>query len=217
MSSRLIVVAGNITSGKTTLVTRLSASLGWRAEFESADDNPYLEDFYRDMKLWSLPLQFYFLGHRAEQHHRAIMGDRSVVLDRSIYENAQVFATMLHESAYISRRDFETYRRLYNAIASQLAAPDLIIYLHAPVDVLLARINKRGRAFERYISKRYLTELGNRYERWVTTLDLCPVLKVDSERSDFADKVQLDALVAEINRVVLASAANLSPAIVPNR
>jgi deoxyadenosine/deoxycytidine kinase len=198
MTKRLIIVSGNIASGKTTLAERLAATQEWLFEPESVVDNPYLSEFYQSMGSWSLHLQFHFLGHRARQHQAAANATRAVVLDRSIYEDAAVFAAALHEGGHISERDFSTYRRVFDVIASHLQAPDLIIYLRAPIDILLQRIKRRGRPFEKNISKEYLSTLDIFYERWVRSINFCPVLEITSSNDDFADVTHMSSLIKQI-------------------
>lgn len=177
MTKRLVVISGNIATGKTTLTKQLASALDWRPELESVADNPYLADFYRDMPSWSFHLQFHFLGHRVDQHQRAWMSPRSAILDRSIYEDADVFAAVLHETGQMTDRDFATYRRLFDVTTSQMKPPDLILYLHAPTKVLLERIRKRGRPFEQNITDEYLSTLDRFYKRWINSMKLCPILK----------------------------------------
>jgi deoxyadenosine/deoxycytidine kinase len=140
MRNQLVVVAGNIGSGKTTLAKRVANKLNCHVELELVDDNPYLGDFYADMGRWSLHLQFHFLVHRAGQHKRASHSGKPAILDRSIYEDACVFAAALHGLGYMSDRDFATYDKIFDMLASQLQFPKLILYLHAPVHILLERI-----------------------------------------------------------------------------
>src|SRR5512139_2319402 len=96
MTKRIVIVAGNIGVGKTSLAERLGGRLGWNTAYESVSDNPYLPDFYADMHSWSFQLQIFFLGHRAQQYLNLCNGTQSVIFDRSIYEDAYIFARALH-------------------------------------------------------------------------------------------------------------------------
>ena len=154
MAKHLVLVAGNIGAGKTSLTERLAARLNWSADYESVADNPYLSDFYGDMRAWSFHLQIFFLGHRAAQHRQLALDPRSAIIDRSIYEDAHIFARALHEMGNLSERDYTSYLRLYNLIVESLPAPALLIYLRAPVEVLVERITRRGRAMESGITRR---------------------------------------------------------------
>src|SRR5512134_213276 len=129
MSKRLILVAGNIGSGKTSLTERIGERLGWCTAYESVADNPYLPDFYADMRAWSFHLQIYFLGHRAEQYLEAARDPRSSILDRSIYEDAFIFARALHHMGNLSERDYLAYRRLFDLVVQSLPPPNLLVYL----------------------------------------------------------------------------------------
>ena len=199
MTKRLIIVAGNIGVGKTSLAERLGARLGWRTAFESVADNPYLSDFYGDMRTWSFHLQVFFLGHRAHQYLEMAADPQSVVLDRSIYEDAYIFARALHHLGNLTERDYLSYRRVFDLIVSRLPAPDLLIYLRAPVPVLMKRIHSRGRAMESGISADYLSLLESFYDEWMSAYDVCPVLTIRSDDLDFVHKPKhLDIVVQRI-------------------
>jgi deoxyadenosine/deoxycytidine kinase len=199
MPKRLILVAGNIGAGKTSLTERIGARLGWRTAYESVADNPYLPDFYADMRTWSFHLQVFFLGHRAEQHMELWNDPRSAIIDRSIYEDAYIFARALYEMGNLSERDYRAYRRLFDLITRNLPAPDLLIYLRAPVSVLVERIRRRARDMETGISPDYLTLLDSFYEDWLRTFDLCPVLTIHTDDLDFVHHSDhLDIIVDRI-------------------
>ena len=199
MSKRLILVAGNIGAGKTSLTERIGERLGWQTAFESVSDNPYLSDFYADMKQWSFHLQVFFLGHRAEQHLELANDPQSAIADRSIYEDAFIFARALHHLGNLSERDYLAYRRVFEFATKGLPSPDLLIYLKAPVSVLLERINRRGREMESGITEEYLTLLESFYDDWVDNFDICPVLTISSGDLDFVNqKGHLDIVVQRI-------------------
>jgi deoxyadenosine/deoxycytidine kinase len=184
MTKRLVVVAGNIGAGKTSLTERLGARLGWQTAFESVSDNPYLPDFYGNMRVWSFHLQVFFLGHRAQQYLDMARSPRSTILDRSIYEDAHIFARALHHLGNLDERDYLAYRRVFDLLVSTLPPPNLLIYLKAPVEVLVERIRRRARSIESGISPDYLTLLDNFYTDWVATFDLCPVLTIHTGALD---------------------------------
>ncbi len=199
MTKRLILLAGNIGSGKTSLAERIGARLGWYTAFESVADNPYLADFYSDMHLWSFHLQVFFLGHRAQQHLDLANMAQSAICDRSIYEDAYIFVRALHQMGNLSDRDYLSYRRVFDLVVSRLPAPDLLIYLKAPVPVLMDRIQKRARSIETGISTDYLELLDAFYEDWMATFDICPVLTIRTDDLDFVHKPKhLDTVVERI-------------------
>ncbi len=197
MARHLVVVAGNIGVGKTSLTERLGARLGWWTGYESVGDNPYLADFYTDMRQWAFHLQIFFLGHRAEQYLRAARDPRSAILDRSIYEDAHIFARALHHLGNLDERDYLAYRRLYDLVVAGLPAPDLLIYLKAPVEVLLARIRRRGREAERGLDAEYLALLDSFYADWLPTFDLCPVLTIHTHNLDYVHRPEALDVVAQ--------------------
>lgn len=187
-TKRLIVVAGNIGSGKTSLTERLGERLGWVTAFESVADNPYLADFYGDMRIWSFHLQVFFLGHRAQQYLDLACMPQSAILDRSIYEDAHIFARALHHMGNLNERDYFSYRRVFDLVVSRLPPPDLLIHLKAPVPVLVERIHRRGRAIEGGITPDYLALLESFYNDWMQAFDICPVLTIHTDDLDFVNQ-----------------------------
>jgi deoxyadenosine/deoxycytidine kinase len=203
MAKRLILVAGNIGAGKTSITDKLSERLGWQSGYESVADNPFLPDFYADMASWSFHLQVFFLGNRAEQHIRAYEAKKSAILDRSIYEDFHIFTRALHQMGNMSQRDYNAYERVYNLVIKSLPAPDLLIYLKAPVKVLIDRIRQRGRDIESGISSEYLSLLESFYEDWIHEFDLCPVLTIKSNDLNFVDNPKhLDIVIERMNRAL---------------
>ena len=188
MAGKLVLVAGNIGTGKTSLTERLGERLGWRTAYESVIDNPYLGDFYQDMDAWSFHLQVYFLGHRAQQHLELVQGNTSAIADRSIYEDVKIFARALYQQGSLSERDYRSYQRVFQLIADHLPEPDLLIYLIAPPEILLKRIEERGRKIESGITLEYLSLLDSFYDDWMDAFNLCPVLKIRSDDLDFVHK-----------------------------
>ncbi|MGO8695302.1 MAG: deoxynucleoside kinase [Rectinemataceae bacterium] len=196
---KYIVLAGNIGAGKSTLVGLLSARLGFTPYYEPVAENPFLHDFYTDMRRWAFNSQVFFLTHRVRSH-RALMEDpHSVVQDRSLYEDAEVFARNLHERGDMSDRDWDSYSELYRTLCDLLPAPDLVVYLRAALPTLRARIAKRGREFEAGISDEYLDSLNALYESWIESFTLAPVLVVPSDRLDFvAESRDFEAIAAGV-------------------
>ncbi len=180
-----VAVAGNIGVGKSTLVGKLCARLGWQPYYEPVAENPYLEDFYADMKSWAFHSQVFFLTHRLRMHLALLEDPKSVIQDRSVYEDAEVFATNLFRQGQIGERDYSTYRKLYRLLCDMLHPPDLVIYLRASVPTLQRRIAMRGRDFESTIDPQYLQQLNDLYEQWLEGFSLCPVLTVPTDEMDF--------------------------------
>jgi Deoxynucleoside kinases len=196
---KYLVLAGNIGAGKSTLVRLLSERLGFRPYYEPVAENPYLEDFYKDMRKWAFHSQLFFLSYRARSHRDLMNDPHSVVQDRSLYEDAEVFARNLHEQGTMSDRDWETYSNLYRSMAELLPAPDLVIYIRASVDTLKSRIAMRGRGFEADIPDDYLAGLNRLYESWIESFELAPVLVVPGDRLDFvAQSEDLEAIARTV-------------------
>jgi deoxyadenosine/deoxycytidine kinase len=199
MAKHLVLVAGNIGAGKTSLTERIGSRLGWWTGYESVSDNPYLSDFYADMRAWSFHLQIFFLGHRADQYLEASRDARPAILDRSIYEDAHIFARALHHLGNLGERDYLSYRHLYELVVAGLPRPDLLIYLKAPVRVLLDRIRRRARNIETGISQEYLTLLDSFYDEWLAAFDLCPVLTLRTDDLDYVHETgHLDTVVQRV-------------------
>jgi deoxyadenosine/deoxycytidine kinase len=199
MTHRLVLVAGNIGAGKTSLTERLGARLGWVTAFESVSDNPYLPEFYADMRAWAFHLQVFFLGHRAQQYLDLSCQAQSAILDRSIYEDAFIFARALYHLGNLNERDYFSYRRVFDLVVHQLPPPDLLIYLKAPVEVLMERIQQRARNIETGITTEYLALLDSFYADWLKTFDICPVLTIHSDDLDFVHRDRhLDQVVQRI-------------------
>ena len=204
MAKRLVLLAGNIGAGKTSLTERIGEKLGWTTAFESVVDNPYLPDFYQDMQAWSFHLQIYFLGHRADQHLYLSELPQSAILDRSIYEDAYIFARALHHMGNLNDRDYQAYLRLFNLVVERLPKPDLLIYLQAPVPVILQRIRRRARSIEASIDESYLSLLERFYSEWIERFELCPVLTIRSDDLDFVHRSEHLEIVVERIKDLLA-------------
>ena len=162
-----IAIAGNIGSGKTTLTTMLAKRYGWSPQYEPVDNNPYLEDYYHDMKRWSFNLQIYFLNKRFKDVVEISRSDKTIVQDRTIFEDACIFAPNLHDMGLMSDRDFDNYTDLFNLMNSLVKLPDLMIYIRSSVPRLIGNIQKRGRSYEQTIRIDYLKGLNDRYEEWI--------------------------------------------------
>ena len=196
-----IAVAGNIGAGKSSLTRLLSEHFGWTPFFESVADNPYLGDFYGDMKRWSFNLQVYFLSNRFMSHKAITEGPESVILDRVIYEDAEIFARNLYLIEKMDERDYKNYVELYKVMTAYLRPPDLLIYLRANIDTLLKQISLRGRDFEQGIPREYLEQLNAHYENWTKNYKLGPLLTVESDDLDFVNKKEdLETVVKMISQ-----------------
>jgi deoxyadenosine/deoxycytidine kinase len=180
-----VAIAGNIGAGKTTLTELLGKHFVWDVHYETTEDNPYLSDFYMDMKRWSFNLQVFFLSNRYQQILRIQQGDRTVIQDRTIFEDAYIFAPNLASMGLMERRDYENYRNLFEAIVSQIKAPDLLIYLRAGIPTLVEHIHRRGRDYEGSISIDYLKKLNERYEEWISGYTSGKLLIINSDELDF--------------------------------
>lgn len=181
---RFIAVAGNIGSGKTTLTNLLSQHYSWEPHFEVVTENPYLVDFYSDMKRWSLPLQVFFLSKRFQAHQAILSKGCSAIQDRSIYEDAHIFARALHEAGKMETRDYDNYFELYQTMAQFLMPPDLVVYVKRSVPQLKERIRERGRDYETDMPTAYLEHLNVCYDEWIAGYRIGKVLTIEADQMD---------------------------------
>jgi deoxyadenosine/deoxycytidine kinase len=192
---KFIAIAGNIGAGKTELTSFLCKKYGLTPFFEPNEQNPYLADFYRDMKTWAFRSQIFFLTHKFRLHRRLQRSSGTVVQDRTVYEDAEIFAKNLHRLGFIDGRDFATYWELYEALLDTLAPPDLMIYLKCSVRTLKRRIRLRGRRVEQTIPTPYLARLNALYEEWLRSYSTSPVLVLSTDKLDYltdlVDRVDL--------------------------
>lgn len=188
---RVIAVTGNMGAGKSSLVAWLQAQLDMVPFFEPHDDNPYLEDFYGDMRRYALSSQLFFLIRRYRIHKdieaRARERGQDIVQDRTIYEDAEVFAAQLHTAGHLVGRDWDMYQDLYKTLRGELRPPDLMIYLRCSVPELVKRIKKRGRSFEQQIPRTYLQKLHDLYEDWFARYSDSETIVIDTDRMDYLE------------------------------
>jgi len=194
-----IGLAGNIGVGKTTFTKKMADVFGWSPFYESVADNPYLSDFYGDMKRWSFNLQIYFLHHRFKAQKEIFELSGGVVQDRTIYEDVEIFARNLHEMGRMDDRDWENYQNLFSIMTDYLRKPDLIIYLKASTDTLQTRIHSRGRDYEISIDPEYLHQLNVAYDQWTSRLKDIPVLKIETDQFNiFRDTDQFESILDQV-------------------
>ncbi len=199
MKKWFVAIAGNIGVGKSSLTRMLGERMGWEPFFEAVADNPYLADFYQDMRQWSFHSQVFFLSRRLRHHYQLVLRPNCVVQDRTVYEDAEIFAANLYRQGLMSERDYGSYRELYEVLSALLPPPDLVVYLRASVPTLVSRINQRGRNFEQDIATDYLAQLNVLYEEWIARFDCCPVLTISADSLDFvANTHHLDLIVGKM-------------------
>ena len=185
--TRYIAIAGNIGAGKSSLTGLLAKHFGWQPYYESVDDNPYLADFYEDMRRWSFNLQIYFLSSRFRHQREILSGINDFIQDRTIYEDVEIFAKNLYEMGLMSERDYDNYKSLFNEMTAFLRPPDLLIYLRAQVPTLVRQIQARGRDYESSIRIDYLERLNQHYETWVAAYPH-QKLVIDTDDLDFVSR-----------------------------
>ena len=195
-----VAISGNIGSGKTTLTTKLAKHYKWNPHFEDVENNPYLNDFYKEMQRWSFNLQVYFLNSRFRQIIDIKKRNKKFIQDRTIYEDAYIFAPNLHAMGLMSTRDFDNYKELFSLMDSLVEGPDLLIYLRASVPTLVEQIQKRGREYENSIRLDYLTQLNKRYEEWIEQYDQGNLLIIDVDDLNFSDNEEdLGSIIEKID------------------
>lgn len=180
-----IAIVGNIGAGKTTLTELLASHFKFEPQFEAVDNNPYLEDFYSDMKRWAFNLQIFFLNSRFRHIVKLQETNIDMIQDRTIYEDAYIFAENLYDMGLMSARDFENYSNIFQSIIHYIKPPDLLIYLKASVPTLVNNIQKRGRDYESTIRLDYLSKLNDKYDKWISNYKEGKVLVLDKDHLDF--------------------------------
>jgi len=182
---KFIAIAGNIGTGKSSLLDFLTSSYDISPFYEPNDENPYLPDFYKDMKRWAFQSQLFFLSNKFRIHQEADRIPGVVIQDRTIFEDAEIFATALHQMRKIDKRDWQTYWNFYQTILQAIQPPDLTIYLRCSMRTLRKRIRLRGRQMEQDIPLSYLKRLECLYENWIGNYSLGEVLVLESDQLDF--------------------------------
>jgi len=193
-----IAIVGNIGAGKTTLTEMLAKNYGWDPVFEAVDNNPYLEDFYSDMKRWSFNLQIYFLNSRYRQIVDIQKKGLNLVQDRTIYEDAYIFAENLHDMGLMTTRDYENYQSIFDNVIEFIKPPDLLVYLKATVPTLVNNIQRRGREYESGIRLDYLSKLNDKYDKWIKGYKLGKLLVLDKDNLDFANRTEDMATIVQL-------------------
>ncbi len=184
-NKKTIAIAGNIGAGKTSLVEFLTSTYSITPFYEPNDKNPYLEDFYKDMKRWAFHSQLYFLSNKFRIHQQVDSTQGVVVQDRTIFEDVEIFATALYQMRKISKRDWQTYQDFYQSIIASIKPPDLMIYLKCPIRTVRKRIKIRGRQMEQDIALSYLKRLDRLYENWINNYSMSKVLVIESDKLDY--------------------------------
>jgi deoxyadenosine/deoxycytidine kinase len=182
---RSIAIAGNMGSGKSTLVDFLARTYDVSPFYEPNEENPYLPDFYKDMKRWAFRSQLYFLSNKFRLHQELDRTPGVVALDRTIFEDAEIFATALHQMRKIDKRDWQTYWGFYQAILDAIKPPDLMIYLRCSMRTLRQRIELRGRAMEQDVPLAYLRRLDRLYDEWIRSYRMSEVLVLETDKLDY--------------------------------
>jgi deoxyadenosine/deoxycytidine kinase len=200
-----IAIAGNIGSGKSTMVEFLSRTYGVQPFYEPNEDNPYLPDFYKDMRRWAFHSQLYFLSSKFRLHQELDRTPGVSILDRTIFEDAEIFATALHDMRHIDKRDWATYRIFYEAILDAIEPPDLMIYLSCSVRTLKKRMLLRGRSMEQDVPLSYLRRLQRLYDRWIDNYALSEVLVLETDELDYVNDLMHRLDVMERIEAVLAA------------
>ncbi|MBU1132503.1 deoxynucleoside kinase [Patescibacteria group bacterium] len=194
-----IAIAGNIGAGKSSLAKKLSANLGWELFQEPFCQNPYLENFYEDMRKWAFHCETAFFASRISDHFEILKKENSIIQDRCIYEGAEIFVKNLYRRNHLSETDWQTYKKLYDSIVPNLQTPDLIIFLQSSVERCLSHIKKRERGMETAIDREYIENLNYLYEEWEKTFSLCPIFRVDADKVDLKyNEIDFKSLLQEL-------------------
>ena len=202
-----ITIVGNIGVGKTTLARMLHEHYGWTVKYEAVDNNPYLEDFYKDMDRWAFESQIFFMNKKLEDILKIKEHPENIYIqDRTLFEDRFVFVPTIYEQNHLSDREFENYSDLYKSVSKLIGEPDILIYIKSSIGNLTTQIAKRGREMESNISISYLQKLNEHYEDFVNnykgkliTID-GDKIKFENNKSDFKVVIDLlDKTIKELN------------------
>ena len=191
-----IGIAGNIGSGKTTLTTMLARHYGWTPKFESVTYNPYLADYYKDIKRWSFALEMYFLQQRLHDVLEISKSKDVIIQDRTLFEGVHIFVANNYAQGNLSERDYNTYMDTFNVMMEVVKEPDLLIYLKSSIPHLVSQIQKRGREYEQSISIDYLSGLNRRYEDWIASYK-GRLITIDADTLDFLNREEDFAAITD--------------------
>lgn len=209
-----VCVTGNIGSGKTTVATLIESIFGFRKYEEVVENNPYLPLFYNDMKKWSYKIQRYFLMTRLVAHENISMTAHSSVQDRSVYEDMEIFAPLQIKMGNFTPEQVRKYNTFCRLVYSELKPPDLLIYLRTSLPVLLERIRRRGREYEKDLLRPgnpYMEQLQMLYEKWISSYNLGPKLVVNTDSLNFVDSPDdVRILVNQIKGILMRKEPKLS-------
>jgi len=198
-----IAIAGNIGSGKTTLTKKLAKHYKFTPQLEEVDDNPYLNNFYKDMQRWSFNLQIYFLNSRFKQINEIRKKKKNIIQDRTIYEDAFIFAPNLHSMGLMTTKDYENYMDIFETLKEFITPPDLLIYLSSSVPHLVEQIQYRGRNYEDSIQVGYLNRLNERYEAWISKYQEGKLIQIDVDDMNFEkNKSDFNKIISQIDPIV---------------
>jgi deoxyadenosine/deoxycytidine kinase len=198
MMSRIVAVAGNLASGKSTLAAGLAHYNGWVHLPAAGYDVSYIEDLFRDPSRWAFEAQMSFLHHKAEAVRAAMQSDRTAVLDRSVDEDMHIFARYFHERGWMDTRAYDLYQRCATWLVETLAEPSMVVYCYAPPDVCGARLQERQRAYQDLYPPDHIERLHHAYSRWWTELDAPVRLSIDTTVQD----LRQDAVAKEIAKII---------------
>lgn len=192
-----IAIAGNIGSGKTTLTNMLCKHYNWTPRFEAVDYNPYIEDYYKDIKRWCFNLEVFFLKHRFKDILEISKTTDTIVQDRTIYEGVYVFTANNKQMGNISDRDYQTYMELFEQMTDLVKYPDLMIYLKSSVPHLVSNIQKRGRSYEQTMQIEYLSNLNSMYEDFINNKYKGRTLTIEVDNLDFEHNPEDFSVITE--------------------
>jgi deoxyadenosine/deoxycytidine kinase len=196
-----IAIAGNIGSGKTTLTRLLARHYGWQPRFENVANNPYIDDYYRDIKRWSFNMEVFYLKERFRTLLEINRSKDTIIQDRTIFEGVYVFTATNRAMGNLSDRDFDTYMGLFESMMLVASYPDLMVYLKASVPHLVDNIHKRGRDYEQSMRLDYLSNLNDRYDDFIGHHYPGRVLTIGVDDLDFVhSRDDFSSIVSRIDR-----------------
>ena len=190
MSVPFITIEGPIGVGKTSLSREISEHFQYHLLKEIVDENPFLGKFYENIEEWSFQTEMFFLCNRYKQ--LSDINEQYVKKQKSVVADYHIFKNLIFAKRTLSETEYEKYEQIYRILTADMPVPNMVVYLHASIDTLMNRIAKRGREFEKMISREYMEQLSRDYHDFINHFERMhphiPVIRINGDEFDFVER-----------------------------